>query len=306
MLDKFNSFLRTTLLLALVLVIGWWTLFLRGQLTEHERDLEGRDERIETLSDQITERQGEIDELNTSLEERDGRIETLGEDLAARDTRITELGKAIQILDAAVAAGKQRIEELGVELEESQAEARRLAAAVALLKVDHRIARLEILERFELEEDGETGIWTRVRFTELNQAGEAIGSPREIIVAGARVYVEALVIKFEDDYVEGGDFLRGSSVCLFQRLFGEAESPSEGTVLEAAGTLPAIYAGDDLPDPFYRDLWARFWEYAADPEAAKQAGVRAVHGEAPFIEAIPGTKWRIELRSSGGLTIVPE
>ena len=50
MVDKLNSFLRTALLLILVIVIGWWTLFLRGQLTEHERDLEGRDAEISTLS----------------------------------------------------------------------------------------------------------------------------------------------------------------------------------------------------------------------------------------------------------------
>jgi hypothetical protein len=35
-------------------------------------------------------------------------------------------------------------------------------------------------------------------------------------------------------------------------------------------------------------------------------GVRAIHGEAPFIELRPGKTYRIELRASGGLTLVPE
>ena len=114
------------------------------------------------------------------------------------------------------------------------------------------------------------------------------------------------VTAFDDDFIEAGDFLRGSSVCLFQRIFGEDQKPADGTLLESSGSLPAVYAGDQLPDPFYEKLWAKFWDYAADPKAAKLAGVRAVHGEAPFVEAIPGATWRVELRSSGGLTIVAE
>ncbi|MFT4711480.1 MAG: putative coiled-coil protein SlyX, partial [Planctomycetota bacterium] len=295
MVDKLNSFLRTALLLALVLVISWWTLFLRGQLTEHERDIEGRDTEISTLSQAVLDREGEIASLNENLTSKDERIGNLNSDLATRDARIANQVGRIDDLNSDVAAKQLRIAKLGKELIVAEREAQRLAAAVALLKVDHRVARLEILERLEVEENGETAVWTKVRFTELDQTGRTVGTPQEIIVAGTRVYIEALVIKFEDDYIEAGDFLRGSSVCLFQRIFGEDQSPNQGTRLEPAGTMPSVYAGDTKPDPFYEKLWAKFWEYAADPVAAKAAGVRAVHGEAPFIEGIPGMTWRVEL-----------
>lgn len=303
MVDKLNSALRTVLLLALVLLFGWWTFFLRGKLGDNE----GRIEEIESLNQVVLDLDSEIAELGSDLADRDSQITTLGTDLAERDERIQTQKVTITDLNADVLAGQVRIVELGIELELSEAEVQRLSAAVALLKVDHRVARLEILESVELEtEAGVTSDWTRVRFSEVDPAGKVIGAPREVVVAGTRVYIEALVIKFDDDFIEAGDFLRGSSVCLFQRIFGEDQKPADGTLLESSGSLPAVYAGDQLPDPFYEKLWAKFWDYAADPEAAKLAGVRAVHGEAPFVEAIPGAIWRVELRSSGGLTIVAE
>ena len=68
---------------------------------------------------------------------------------------------------------------------------------------------------------------------------------------------------------------------------------------------PAPYASDDVPE-LYAELWSRFWDYANDPEAAAAKGVRAIHGEAPFIELRPGQTYRVELLASGGLTIKPE
>ncbi len=46
--------------------------------------------------------------------------------------------------------------------------------------------------------------------------------------------------------------------------------------------------------------------YANDPELAASKGVRAIHGEAPSIELREGKTYRIELRSSGGLSIKVE
>ena len=41
-------------------------------------------------------------------------------------------------------------------------------------------------------------------------------------------------------------------------------------------------------------------------QLARQMGVRAIHGEAPFIETRPGKTYSVELRASGGLTIQSE
>ncbi|NQT13274.1 MAG: hypothetical protein HQ582_11030, partial [Planctomycetes bacterium] len=42
------------------------------------------------------------------------------------------------------------------------------------------------------------------------------------------------------------------------------------------------------------------------PEKAKQAGVRAAHGEAVSMKLVPGKRYRVELRASAGVSIVPD
>lgn len=198
-----------------------------------------------------------------------------------------------------------RIAELVEEVSERDADIAKLEMALWLSKIDHRVAEIEVVDQRPSESDPEL-IETRLRFVELTPDGETLGEPREIVVKGSRVYIEALVMKFDDQFVEAGDLLRGTSVCIFKRVFGDEQKPSEGVELDASGTRPLPYAGDDLPSPLYSELWDQFWELANDPDLAREKGVRAVHGEAPFTEMRPGRRYRIELRSSGGLSIQPE
>jgi len=41
-------------------------------------------------------------------------------------------------------------------------------------------------------------------------------------------------------------------------------------------------------------------------DAAQAAGVRAIHGEAPYIELRAGRSYLVELRASGGLSLRAE
>ena len=82
--------------------------------------------------------------------------------------------------------------------------------------------------------------------------------------------------------------------------------PKEGFVLDPVGAQPAAYrTGDDVSD-FERQIWTRFWEYANNPAIAKEAGIRAAHGEAPSIKLHPNTSYTVRLRASDGLTIKAE
>ena len=265
-----NVFFRTVVLLALVLLAGWWTLFLRAKLGASERDLEART--------------AELTAARSDLEERRLEIQRLGRELESRAAEIRRL-------EVVVAEQEQHI--------------RALELANRLLKVQHRVARLEILAQGAPANEPER-VRTTVRFTELGPDGEPFAPGQELTVAGRRVYVESLVIQFEDRYVEQGDALRGTSLCLFQRLFGEDQKPVEGVALDTRGQQPAVYGGDTNPDPVHQALWERFWDYASDPTLARELGVRAQQGEAPFVEARVGKTYRLELRASGGLVIVPE
>lgn len=275
MFQHVNTLLRTIVLAALVLLAGWWTLFLRGRLGEGERELAERDGRIAQLAGLVEEKDGAIEGLRSEVRAQEERIVALGEDLRASEARVADL-----------------------------------EAALELLKVDHRLAQIEVLDQETVPSTtpGEPErVRTRLRFTELDLEGRPLdpAGGREIVVDGTRVYVETLVIKFDDHFVEQDDALRGTSICLFRRLFGEDQRPTEGVPLDPQGVQPLVYR-DDEPNPLHQLLWQRFWDYANDPELARSQGVRAIHGEAPFIEMRPGKRYRVELRASGGLTIQAE
>jgi hypothetical protein len=152
-----------------------------------------------------------------------------------------------------------------------------LETAVRLLRHTERRARTR---RAGPGTGPEGHVRTRVRFFELDAQGNPVGEPRELVLDGDEVYVEALVIKFEDTFVTAGDALKGKASLLFRRIFTDRRRPTEGDVLDREGQMPQSYAAERAPAPFERELWARFWELANDPEAARQRGVRALHGEA--------------------------
>jgi hypothetical protein len=177
-----------------------------------------------------------------------------------------------------------------------------LEAAVRLLRHTERRARLVVLD----QGPGPEGhVRTRVRFTELNAQGDVVGEPRELVLDGDEVYVDALVIKFEDTFVTAGDALKGKALLLFRRIFTDRRRPADGDVLDREGQMPQSYAAERAPTAFERELWARFWELANDPETARERGIRALHGEAVSTRLKKDHIYIITLRSTGELTIQP-
>lgn len=217
---------------------------------------------------------------------------------AQKDQRIEQLAEQ-------VADKEEQIKTLNTDLQSKRQQIEQLEAALSLLKIDHRVARLEVVEQGPDPADA-TRQLTTVRFAELGPEGEALGDAQLFTLVGTKAYIEASVIKFEDRYVEQGDVLRGTSIVLFRRLFGEYQNPSDGFPLDTSGSRPAAYDRGSVMSPFERRLWADFWDYANDPQKARGAGVRATHDEAPSIELRLGKTYRIELRASDGLSIRPE
>ncbi len=261
---RVNYLLRTVVLAALV-GLGWVGYNTAGNLLDGHRA-------------EVAERDSLIKDLNGKVQEQDEHIGGLKQDVAQRDRRIVKLV---------------------VDVEERDAQIEELDTALHLLKIDHRIARLTVLEQRQLP-GGQYE--TRVRFEELDPEGNLLGESVEYTLPGKVAYIESLVIKFSDDYVERGDVWRGSSICFFRRLFSETQSPEQGFPLDRVGERPQPYSDDQAPELVSR-LWLRFWDYANDPEQAAAIGVRAIHGEAPFVELRPGSSYLIELRSSGGLSL---
>ena len=192
----------------------------------------------------------------------------------------------------------ERDEQIRALTEQAQA----LEAAVRLLRHTERRARIVVLD----QTPGSDGhLVTRLRFSELDSGGNPIGEPREFSVTGDEVYVDTLVIKFDDAFVTGGDALKGRSLLLFRRIFGDRHRPVDAHILDREGQMPHAYAAEKAPSAFERELWAQFWTLANDAAEARRRGVRALHGEAVSTKLRKGGVYAVTFRSTGELTIQP-
>lgn len=193
--------------------------------------------------------------------------------------------------------------ELRDNLAQTEEQLAKLDTALRLLKVNRRLAELRVLEQTGAGE-GET-LQTRVSFVETNEEGEPIGATKEFVIDGDLVYVDYLVAKFDDKYVEQADLDRATAICLFQRIFGENQEPSEGYQLDEAGTRPTAYGRGGIASDFEKQIWADFWTIANDPQKAQELGIRAAHGNAASIRVQPEKAYQLDLRSTGEFSLRP-
>ena len=128
---------------------------------------------------------------------------------------------------------------------------------------------------------------------------------RELTLPGQEVYFDTLVIKFDDYFIEQGDPLKGNALMLFRRIFSSTMRPEDGFVIDQQDQAPEIYAERQPPNSFEKNLWKRFWELANNEKLAKEHGVRAIHGDAPYMRLEPDRVYEVCLRSTGEVIITP-
>jgi len=198
----------------------------------------------------------------------------------------------------------EELARLGTELQVKTEQVERLETTMTLLKLSHRIARLHVVDQQENADSGQ--LETTVDFFEVNDEGAPIDDRRRRFkVAGDQIYVECLVAKFEDKYIEHSDLERSTAICLFQRIFGEYQQPQEGFELDKIGSRPTSYARGGQMSDFEKQIWADFWNIANDPQQATKLGIRAAHADAPSTRVRKGKTYELELRSTGEFTLKP-
>src|SRR5262245_3732889 len=268
-LSTINSFLRT--LLGLVVVSGLGAGGWYGYTTFNAKDIEARKQAL------------------------------------AREDAEKELAATKGNLKRAEAEVANKLAELvlkNAEIERLNASIKKLELALRYLKIDHRVARFTAVDQWKDETTGEVS--SLIEFVELNDEGHPIDTPRQFKIRGDVVYIDGWVVKFEDKYVEQADLERGTSLLLFKRIFGSGQKPDDGLPLDEIGSAPRAYARGGKMSEFEKKIWDDFWNIANDAEKAKQLGIRAAHGGAPFMKVEKGKSYRILLRASGDPTIVPE
>ena len=214
---------------------------------------------------------------------------------------------AMKLLPVLAAAGFVAYAAWALYLEPLRRERERieeLKRVVGRLTLEERVAQIVVTDKKYDKSRG--ALTTAIRFVEVDAKGDPIGSPREYTIEGDVAYFDGLVIKFEDGYVEKGDPKRGRALLLLRRVFGERQRPEDGFESDPAGSCPAPYRGSRPMSDFERDLFARFWELALDPDKAKAAGVRVAQGEAVYKKMEPDKLYILKMRATGELSMYVE
>ena len=174
-----------------------------------------------------------------------------------------------------------------------------LQQVIQRLGAERRVADVIVTEQKAV--DGK--LQTTLLFVEYGRGGAALPAKRFAIV-GDVAYFDAMVVKFDGKFVEQNDPLRGRSVALFTRVYGEHQPPENGFRVDTPNQVPDVYRGDDpVVAEFERELWANFWRLADDEAYRKEMGVRVAQGEAVWTKFRPDKLYTLTLESNGGLNI---
>jgi hypothetical protein len=224
--------------------------------------------------------------------------------LAEKQRELDALSGQLASVRTDLATSNERVQRLTTEVEIKKAMIAKLETAMGFLKLRHRLAHLRVLDQSEDDESGE--VISTIEFYEVNEEGEPVSDERQKFeIVGERVYVECLVAKFDDKFVEENAIDRNTAICLFQRIFGEHQEPKDGFAIDQVGSVPASYARYGEPSSFERHIWKEFWNIAANPAKAKELGIRAAHADAPSIRVNEGVTYELELRTTGEFTLRP-
>ncbi|MBX3424635.1 MAG: hypothetical protein KF688_03045 [Pirellulales bacterium] len=224
------------------------------------------------------------------------------EKLAEKQRELDSIQAKLAGAESTVASQRTAIETLEADVAAKAAQVAKLETSNRLLKMRSRIARIKVIE--QIQNDSSERPRTRIEFFEVNDDGAPVDEHRqEFTLEGDRVYVECLVAKFDDKYVEEKDLDRGTAICLFQRIFGEYQEPQQGFKIEASRTSPTSYARGGEASEFEKRIWRDFALLENDPQQAAELGVRAAHADAPSIRLKEGGEYELELRSTGEFTL---
>ena len=211
----------------------------------------------------------------------------------------------LSVMVVAGTAGLYRYEQqnsVKAQLDEQTRRTEALKQVVAHLQARTRVADIIVTEQKEV--DGV--LHTTLLFVEYAKDGTALPAKR-FTIEGKMAHVDAMVITFEGVYLEQRDPLRGHSIALFTRLFGEHQTPENAHRIDDPNQIPAIYRGaDPRVSEFEQELWRDFWRLADDEAYRKQTGVRVAQGQAVWRHFDPGSLYTLTLKTDGKLEITSE
>ena len=196
----------------------------------------------------------------------------------------------------------QQLEEKNQRLEQDK---QHLKVVVERLSDEKRVAEIIVTRQ--------TGAGDQMRtwllFVEYAKDGSSL-PPKRFVIDGNGAHLDAMVIKFDRGFVEESDPLRGRSIALFTKLYGDRQTPERGFNIDAPGQIPDIYGGDTQvaseQAAFERDLWQNFWRLADDKSYRESKGVRVANGQGVWGPFVEDQVYTVKIESNGGLNLTHE
>jgi hypothetical protein len=191
---------------------------------------------------------------------------------------------------------------LETELRRERERTEELKQIVLRLTSERRVADVLVTDQRTIA----GALHTSIVFVEYAPDGTALPARRFTLV-GKMIHVDAMVIKFDGRFVADNDPLRGHSIALFTRVYGDAESPDHAATVDPPGQVPVVYRKrDQTVDTFEQQLWDSFWRLAEQSDYRSSMGVRVAQGEGVWRPFEAGRLYTITLENNGGLNIQSE
>src|SRR5207244_3188235 len=115
-------------------------------------------------------------------------------------------------------------------------EKRELDSMIQRLSAERRVAEMIVTDQKTVN----GSLQTELLFVEYAKDGSSL-PPKTFKIQGDMVHVDALVIKFDRDFVKHEDPLKGHSIALFKSIYGDHQSPAEAFVIDEPGKVPTVY-----------------------------------------------------------------
>ncbi len=195
---------------------------------------------------------------------------------------------------------QRSIDELTQLNEQLQTQLEMRQQMVQRLSTTRRIGRVEILD--QRTNNGEV-LETDVLLIELDERGRELAR-QTFTVPGDVLFLDALTVKFDHEYVAEGHPLYGRSLVLLRRVYSERMAPADGFAIDTPGATPPAYAGSEM-GLYEQRIWDSFWKIATDAKTARSMGVRVAQGEAVYKPVERGQAYDLLVDAAGGISLTP-